>query len=165
MELVKCGRCGVSLTPASCFPPGSRQPRRGVIFLLFSPRIPTRARARACTHVHTHSHSFSRCHSAVAPILVRSISDTGKNPLQTPPRYFFVIPHATGRRGGSGAISFPTHLHMTIVCMVGESDGPRSSLQAYLCKNVSHPTHAIEAILLCPKSCQNILSSTLQMNA
>lgn len=113
----------VSLTPASCFPPGSRQPcRRGDFSFILAPRPNTRAHARA----HTISPFFRgvtrrwrQYSSAQFPIL--------KKILFKRPRYFFVIPHATGRRGGSGAISFATrtaHLHMTIVCTVGESDGP-----------------------------------------
>lgn len=106
MELVKCGRCGVSLTPASCFPPrrsATTASRRDFSFIL----VP---------NIHTHNVQISWCHSAVMPILVRSISDTRKSPLQTLAIFFGYFPPPDAWRG-MRAISFGTrvvHLHMTI---------------------------------------------------
>lgn len=162
MELVKCGRCGVSLTPASCFPPGSRQPRRAMIFLLFSPpRSNTRAHAR--THMVVPFRGVTRrwrqYSSAQFPILEKTLFKR--------PRYFFVIPHATGRRGGSGAISFATrttHLPMTISCVepVNLMD-PIVPSGLFMQERVSFNTRCQSYnILPQNKICQNILSSILQ---
>lgn len=109
------------INPSIMFPARFAATASGVIFLLFSPRAPTHTHTRA----HTHTQSLPFCgvtrrwrqySSAQFPILEKTLFKR--------PRYFFLL--SPSRRGGSRAISFATratHLHMTILCTAGESEG------------------------------------------
>lgn len=121
MELVKCGRCGVSLTPSIMFP--GRFAAGDDFSFILAPRPSTR------------SHGLSPFRGVTRrwrPILVRSISDTGKNPLHKRPRSIFLSSLSpTGRRGEEGAAQLvlrrahePSPYDEYILRMAGECDGP-----------------------------------------
>lgn len=127
------------------FPAGLRQSRRGAIFLLFS-------FSQYIIYPHTHTRTISRCHSAVMSILARSISDTGKSPLQTLSLFFCHFPSPKGTNGEECAQlvsgrAWPIWRSYTRVYVCG-SDEFRSFFQIYLCKNVFLSTDVFKLLFV-----------------